>query len=806
MVGRLRPWPMPSATIILIGLVGEIGAVERSVSGSLLQTGGGTDSVDAPLVIPRFPESEVTLRLDGKLDDAIWTRVPAYDKMTLISPDRGGTGRYRTQTFIFYTERGLYFGAFNEQPTDSLTPRLAGRDGWGTGDAYQVMIDSSGEGRYGYWFMVVLGGTLADGHLMPERRFSDNWDGPWQGETSEIDAGWTVEIFLPWSMIDMPNVGEGPRRMGLLVTRDLAAINERWAWPGLSWTQPKFISAFQPVEFEGIAPRQQFSVFPYVSHLSDIRRDHDEQKAGVDVIWRPSTSVLINAAFNPDFGQVDADDIIVNLSAYETFFPEKRLFFTENQEVFRGGVSNAPDLLHTRRIGSSVGSRRRGPDLQPGVFLDPFDLSKPVDLSFAAKGVGQVGKWRWGALGASEADTELALAGSRQPTSIDAIGRDFGVMRWQREATVDGGRRAIGWMGTVVDHPARRVFSHGIDAHYRTPDAVWTWDGQVFLSDAAGTLGTGGLAQLQLAPRRGDTHVFRVDHYGDELDLNDAGFLWRNDYGGLSYSFERRNQRSQRLRELRSGFSAFADFNGSGRRIGTAVNANWSWTLSDNRRFALGARYEPGHWDDRNSRGNGDYRVRSERGLFVNAYSDSSRAIATAFGVGAFTEPEGGLRRLASAGFTWRPIERITFAPNVSYTGRDAWVLWRREGTFDAFESEQWSMRLLFDAFFSARQQLRLQTEWTAIKAHGVEQLEIAANGKLAPGDASTRNFAISRMTVQLRYRWQIAPLSDLFVVYNRGGSLSGPVDRGFPGLFRDAFDETQREALLVKLRYRFGR
>ena len=302
MTNRTRHWPRWLAATVLLANLGEIGAAERSMTGSLLHTGGGSADVDAPLTIPRFSEAEASIRVDGRLDDPIWAEVPAYDRMTLIRPDRGGTGRYRTQTFIFYTERGIYFGAWNEQPTDSLTPRLAGRDGWGTGDAYQVMIDSSGDGRYGYWFMVVLGGTLADGHLMPERQFSSNWDGPWRGETHQTDDGWTVEMFLPWSMIDMPAT-DGPRRMGLLITRDLAAINERWAWPGLSWIQPKFISAFQPMVFEAVAPRQQISVFPYATHLADIARDHREHKAGVDVFWRPSTAFLLNAAVNPDFGQ-----------------------------------------------------------------------------------------------------------------------------------------------------------------------------------------------------------------------------------------------------------------------------------------------------------------------------------------------------------------------------------------------------------------------------------------------------------------------------------------------------------------------
>ena len=113
---RCLLWP----ALAVAAVEGDLGAAERSVTGSVLHLGGGTDAVDEPLLIPRFPDAEADVRLDGNLDDAIWSRVPAYDRMTLISPDRGGTGRYRTQTLIFYTERGLYIGAWNEQPTDSL--------------------------------------------------------------------------------------------------------------------------------------------------------------------------------------------------------------------------------------------------------------------------------------------------------------------------------------------------------------------------------------------------------------------------------------------------------------------------------------------------------------------------------------------------------------------------------------------------------------------------------------------------------------------------------------------------------------
>lgn len=114
------------------------------------------------------------------------------------------------------------------------------------------------------------------------------------------------------------------------------------------------------------------------------------------------------------------------------------------------------------------------------------------------------------------------------------------------------------------------------------------------------------------------------------------------------------------------------------------------------------------------------------------------------------------------------------------------------------------------ETFFTARQQLRLELEWVAIKAWENDRFVTTGDGPLIPvgrdPNISASEFVISDVTLQIRYRWQIAPLSDLFIVYNRGGGLpGGSVDSSFGSLFGDTFSEPQGEALIVKLRYRFG-
>ena len=192
----------------------QVGEAAQSYLGTPLNPAGGADATEAPIRIVRVTESEADVRLDGRLDEPVWHRLPAYDHMVVTWPDKGEPAAHRTHTFLFYTERGLYVGAWNEQPPETMVGGLSGRDVFDQLDGYQIVIDSSGNGLYGYWFRVKLGGSLMDGTLLPERRMESNWDGPWRGRTQAGDDGWTVEMFLPWAMLNMPEA-DGERRMAL---------------------------------------------------------------------------------------------------------------------------------------------------------------------------------------------------------------------------------------------------------------------------------------------------------------------------------------------------------------------------------------------------------------------------------------------------------------------------------------------------------------------------------------------------------------------------------------------------------------
>ena len=217
-----------------------------------------------------------------------------------------------------------------EQPPDTLIARLSSRDAFINRDSFGITLDTSGEGLYGYWFSVNLGGTVLDGKVAPERNFTREWDGPWTGASAELDDGWSVEMFLPWSMMAMP-VSAGPRRIGFWTNRKVAYLDERWSTPALPFSSSTFMSTLGTLQMDRVNPKQQLAFFPYASYTFDEIESEDEYRAGFDVFWRPSPNFQLAATANPDFGAVESDDVVVNLTAFESFFPEKRLFFPGRQ-------------------------------------------------------------------------------------------------------------------------------------------------------------------------------------------------------------------------------------------------------------------------------------------------------------------------------------------------------------------------------------------------------------------------------------------------------------------------------------------
>ena len=332
--------------------------------------------------IMQLEEDEADIALDGFVNEPVWKSIPIVDGMKITDPDTLEDAPYKTDIRFFYTERGLYFGIVNHQPAETVISRLTARDSSPfniVSDAVGLVIDASGEGRYGYGMRLTLGDSQFDFSLLPERQVNPQWDGAWDGRTQIVEEGWSAEFFIPWSIMPLPQA-EGDRKIGLAFIRDLAQEGVRWGSPPLPMTKNVFLSGFKKYELSNIEPQRQLTIYPFVSSVFDGIRHDANSRVGADIYWRPTTNTLLSGTLNPDFGTVESDDVVVNLTAFEVFFPERRVFFQEGQEIFNTsprstvspfqGPSTPISLLNTRRIGGA--SRFEVPN---GVSVRPTDLS-----------------------------------------------------------------------------------------------------------------------------------------------------------------------------------------------------------------------------------------------------------------------------------------------------------------------------------------------------------------------------------------------------------------------------------------------
>jgi hypothetical protein len=252
------------------------------------------------------------------------------------------------------------------------------------------------------------------------------------------------------------------------------------------------------------------------------------------------------------------------------------------------------------------------------------------------------------------------------------------------------------------------------------------------------------------------------------------------------------------------------ELNGNGKVIGAFVTAQQGMTFNNNVNVFGNISYRPSMWDDRNSRGAGTFRLDDRWSIRLGVNTPSDKRLSLKANVQVRQEHVHGEEVSTNLSINYSPVDRLSVNLGISYEKRDNWLLWQDGLDFSGFASERWGPNLKVESFFTARQQLRVLVQWVAIQATEDTHYRVENNRPLVPlddppvGDSSS--FAISDLVIQARYRWQIAPMSDLFIVYNRGGGLPGASTQSTLGdLFDDTLSAPVREGIVVKLRYRFG-
>jgi hypothetical protein len=627
---------------------------------------------------------EEPIRVDGVLDESVWERATPVTQFTQIRPDEGRAASERTEIRILFDDAAIYIGArmYDSQP---VSTRLGRRDQWMSSDWLTVIFDSYHDHRTAVGFEVNPSGVRRDQTRATGAGEDDSWDPVWEVATTIDDEGWTAEMRIPFSQLRFNPGAE--QTWGLQLERNLERRGEFSVWSFTPSTHAGGIARFGHLEgLRDLRMGRRVEVLPYAvlrgervdRHGNPFRDDVEGRAAvGLDLKYRVTSDLTLDATINPDFGQVEVDPAQVNLSAIETFFQERRPFFVEGAEIFRFGAGGGNQLFYSRRIG-------RSPQLPTGVQV--ADVPDAARILAAGKLSGRTtAGWSVGMLNAvtERVSARTWLEGDVEGSAVVEPLTNYFAGRARRDyrqgATVVGGmltavnRDLEGPIAVGRLHSA--AYTGGMDFRHQWAERTWTLAGFV-----SGSYVEGDAAAIQRTQRlpwryfqRPDADHLEVDpdatslaglssevnlslrhgrHWRPSLlvgvitpgyEVSDLGFQRRGDRvdAQLQVGYVE-NRPGERLRQWNVYGTTRHEVNFGGEAVQRTVNAStWMqflnyWSFNANANLGIPA------WDDRLTRGGPLMRRPLSASGFAGMGTDFRRPLAAFVGANYAMNAEGG--------------------------------------------------------------------------------------------------------------------------------------------------------------------
>ena len=459
-----------------------------------------------------------SIKLDGRLDDDVWSSATFNSDFVQKEPVEGAAPSERTEVAFAYDGKRLYVGArmYSEDP-EGIRAVMTRRDNDGNSERLIVSIDGYQDRRTAYSFAVTAAGVRLDWYHAVDREFSRDrsYDPVWQAEAHIDEEGWTAEMSIPFSQLRFRSGAD--QTWGVNINRYIPTKNEDIFWVAVPKDESGWSSWFGDLTgIQAVNARRPVEIVPYVStdatftssELIDESNPFEdgtkvEPRVGLDLKAGLGPNLTLDATVNPDFGQVEADPAVVNLSQFEVFFPERRPFFIEGDRLLRG---RGPRYYFSRRIGAPPGGEAEGD------FVDAADLTTILG---AAKLTGRLNSGlSVGALGALTANEYATVFDSASASTEDFRVEPltgWGVVRLQQEVgasvstlglTLTGVGRDVGpstedELGSIL---TRNAFSGGIDWNFRLKGGEYELGGYAGFGHVAGD--TAAIREVQESSAR----------------------------------------------------------------------------------------------------------------------------------------------------------------------------------------------------------------------------------------------------------------------------------------------------------------
>ncbi|MCP9291100.1 carbohydrate binding family 9 domain-containing protein [Gracilimonas sediminicola] len=463
--------------------------------------------------------------IDGNLDDEVWENIPPITNFTQVWPNDGASATEDSEVKVAYDRDHLYFAfRFYDDNPELIRAKNLERGGRNNRDDHAYIgIDTYRDGRNAYLFEMNALGTQDDALITDESISYDSfsWNAVFISETKIDDEGWTMEVSIPFRQLRFPEGEE--LEFGLMISRMINRKNERVLWPAIGMEYGGNFGAFGTLAavsqygtlkgIKNIRRGNNIEIKPYViSGAQEVRPDLQNEQTDVeytydiggDMKWGITSNLTLDLTVNTDFAQVEADNVQLNLSRFNLFFPEKREFFLERAGLFEHGNTRSTQTFFSRRIGLTN------------------------DILTGARMTGQLGRFSVGAMNIETGNEMGDVFGSQSTNNTVA-----------RIRTNVFPRATVGTIITNVESPNGYNRALGFDTKYRFWSSsefnAWytkVWDDTDALNDAAGH----GSLQLQNETYSGGLSYTNVgENYNPAL-----GFVRRRNMrqysGNLGYN------------------------------------------------------------------------------------------------------------------------------------------------------------------------------------------------------------------------------------------------------------------------------
>jgi hypothetical protein len=770
-------------------------------------------------------------RIDGRLDDPAWRAARVDADFHQNFPAEGKPASQRTELRVLYDDQALYIGVrcFDDAPK-GIVERLTRRDRDTDADKITIDIDSKDDRETAYHFDVNVSGVLADGVRFNDTDYSGDWDGLWLGAAARDDQGWSAELMIPFKTLRY-EAKPGRNWFGFQVRRLIQRRQEVDEWALVPRSARGEVSYYGVLDgLLGLRTTRLFQIVPYFAsglyaryHQAPLDGTSLYGNIGGDLKLGLTPALTLDATFNPDFGQVEADQVVLNLTTFEVFFPEKRPFFLEGVDIFQTPIA----MFYSRRIGHAPAEPNN------------YDLAEPMPqgrIWAAAKLTGLVAPRL--TIGVLDAITDRAAVtvtpangGGPRVLTTEPLA-NYAVLRLKRDILA---RSYVGFTATAVNRfeqpfaaapspgdtcpdeaaaltgivPTARLgrcthdaYAGGVDAYLVTRDGTWG-----VRTQAVGSLIAGG-PQRSIADgtiiRAGDSGLglhaeggkqggqllaqLRYHAFSPRLDVNDAGY---NRQANLQHVNPEVGWRVLKPTSILLEGNVF---------VGGNVRTTWdgSAVLQENLYFNTWLRfrnfyttyfeidYDADHVDVRETRDGARLERAGGWSVFWTGKTDPRKRVVLQ-GFGYLGRVRHGLSLESAATLSLRPIPAVELdvMPHGTWTyGDPRWLESDDNGngsrTYYLAELESRSFDVTLRGTYTFSPTLTLQAYAQLFIDGGHYGLTTAAtatgsnpalpfsafHGAPAPADQPQNDFRDGAINVNVVLRWEFSPGSTLLGVY----------------------------------------